>query len=77
MSRHIINVVVTTSHQQIVYNGWVTEARTDRKGNLRLYQGVRQRVFHPAGEWTKYSVAAPQIKGDDHGNGRPGMDGPG
>lgn len=54
-------VTVTTQSQEIAYP-WATSARVDRRGNLRIYQGLSQRVFHPAGEWTKYAVqpAAPE-----------------
>lgn len=34
----------------VQYTG-ITRLSIDRKGNLRLYEGWHQRVFHPSGEW--------------------------
>lgn len=62
MSRRATPVTVTTRSQQISYP-WATSARVDKHGNLRLYQGLWQRVFHPDGEWTMYSVAAAAPEG--------------
>jgi len=28
----------------------------DRRGDLRIMQGLRQRAFHPCGEWVSYTV---------------------
>jgi hypothetical protein len=52
-------VTVTTWHQELSYP-WATSVRLDRRGDLHILQGWRQRAFHPAGEWTKYTVAAPE-----------------
>jgi hypothetical protein len=30
--------------------------RIDRAGNLRVFEGWRRRIFHPAGEWTDLRV---------------------
>jgi hypothetical protein len=37
---------------------WATDVRVDRKGNLRVFDGMHQRAFHPAGEWESYIVKA-------------------
>jgi hypothetical protein len=37
---------------------WATDVRVDRKGNLRVFDGLHQRAFHPAGEWDSYVVKA-------------------
>ena len=29
----------------------ITSLKVDREGNLRLFRGWRQQVFHPRGEW--------------------------
>jgi hypothetical protein len=58
VSRRRTPVTVTTRSSQEIAYPWVTSARVDRRGNLRLYQGLSQRVFHPAGEWVRYTVAA-------------------
>lgn len=57
MSKPAVQVSVTTRHQEISYD-WATGVTVDRRGNLRIWQGLRQRAFHPAGEWTKYTRAA-------------------
>jgi hypothetical protein len=28
----------------------------DRRGDLRVMQGLRQRAFHPCAEWAAYTV---------------------
>lgn len=38
------------------YTGWVTSVDIDKDGALRLYEGWRQRAYHPPGEWVGYSV---------------------
>ena len=52
-------VTVTTAHDGEVTYSWATGVQENRKGSLQIMQGWRQRAFHPAGEWTKYTVAAP------------------
>lgn len=52
--------VELASGNKAVYD-WATEARVDRRRNLRIFQGWYQRVFHPAGEWTSYRVQAPAV----------------
>lgn len=37
-------------------DGWCTEIDVSKGGELRLLEGWRQRVFHPPGEWTGYTV---------------------
>lgn len=37
---------------------WATSVSVTRKGALRIYQGWRQRAYHPRGEWKSYTVEA-------------------
>ena len=57
MSKTVRPVVVTTWDQQISYP-WATSVTVSRGGDLRVYDGWQQRAYHPAGEWTSYTVAA-------------------
>jgi hypothetical protein len=47
--------VRTASGQELAYP-WATSVRVDRRGDLRIMQGVRQRAFHPCAEWANYIV---------------------
>ena len=33
-----------------------TSLRVDRRGDLRVMQGLRRRAFHPCAEWSSYTV---------------------
>jgi hypothetical protein len=48
-------VTVRTASQELSYP-WATSVRVDRKGDLRVMQGLRQRAFHPRAEWASYTV---------------------
>ena len=47
--------VRTASGQELAYP-WATSVRVDRRGDLRVMQGLRQRAFHPCAEWVSYTV---------------------
>ena len=47
--------VRTASGQEFDYP-WATSVRVDRRGDLRVMQGLRQRAFHPRAEWAAYTV---------------------
>jgi hypothetical protein len=47
--------VRTVSGQERAYP-WATSVRVDRRGDLRVMQGLRQRAFHPCAEWASYTV---------------------
>jgi hypothetical protein len=47
--------VRTASGQELAYP-WATSVRVDRRGDLRVMQGLRQRAFHPCAEWASYTV---------------------
>jgi hypothetical protein len=47
--------VRTASGQEFGYP-WATSVRVDRRGDLRVMQGLRQRAFHPCAEWADYTV---------------------
>jgi hypothetical protein len=47
--------VRTASGQEFDYP-WATSVRVDRRGDLRVMQGLRQRAFHPCAEWADYIV---------------------
>jgi hypothetical protein len=47
--------VRTASGQELAYP-WATSVRADRRGALRIMQGLRQRAFHPCAEWVSYTV---------------------
>jgi hypothetical protein len=47
--------VRTVSGQELAYP-WATSVRVDRRGDLRVMQGLRQRAFHPCTEWVSYTV---------------------
>jgi hypothetical protein len=47
--------VRTASGQELAYP-WATSVRVDRRGDLRVLQGWRQRAFHPCVEWASYTV---------------------
>jgi hypothetical protein len=36
----------------------------DRRGDLRVMQGLRRRAFHPCAEWTSYTVTNLRREGD-------------
>lgn len=48
--------VRTVSGEELPYP-WATSVRVDRRGDLRVMQGLRQRAFHPCAEWASYTVA--------------------
>jgi hypothetical protein len=48
-------IVRTASGRELAYP-WATSVRVDRKGDLRVLQGLRQRAFHPCAEWASYTV---------------------
>jgi hypothetical protein len=37
---------------------WSTSVSVTRKGDLKIWDGLRQRSFHPAGEWLSFTVEA-------------------
>ena len=47
--------VRTVSGQELSYP-WATSVRVDRRGDLRVLQGFRQRAFHSCAEWASYTV---------------------
>ena len=47
--------VRTATGQDLSYP-WATSIRVDRRGDLRVLQGLRQRAFHPCAEWASYTV---------------------
>jgi hypothetical protein len=47
--------VRTPGGQELAYP-WATSVRVDRRGDLRVLQGLRQRAFHPCAEWASYTV---------------------
>ena len=47
--------VRTASGQDLAYPE-ATSLRVDRRGDLRVMQGLRRRAFHPCAEWTSYTV---------------------
>jgi hypothetical protein len=48
-------VVRTASGEELTYP-WATSIRVDRRGDLRVLQGMRQGAFHPCAEWASYTV---------------------
>jgi hypothetical protein len=47
--------VRTAGGQELTYP-WATSIRVDRRGDLRVLHGLRQRAFHPCAEWASYTV---------------------
>ena len=47
--------VRTASGQEFAYP-WATSVRVDRRGDLRVMRGLRQRALHPCAEWAAYTV---------------------
>jgi hypothetical protein len=47
--------VLTVSGTELKYP-WATSIRVDRRGDLRVLKGLRQRAFHPRAEWASYTV---------------------
>ena len=47
--------VQTAGGQELAYP-WATSVRVDRRGDLRVMRGLRQRAFHPCAEWASYTV---------------------
>jgi hypothetical protein len=47
--------VHTAGGQKLAYP-WATSVRVDRRGDLRVMRGLRQRAFHPCAEWASYTV---------------------
>lgn len=35
---------------------WCTSVQVTRDGDLKIWEGFRVRVFHPAGEWAAYTM---------------------
>lgn len=58
MKRKMSNLMVQTTDGEAVKYPWATDVRQDRKGNLRIYHGNRERAFYPQGEWAAYVVSA-------------------
>jgi hypothetical protein len=55
--------VRTASGQDLAYPE-ATSLRVDRRGDLRVMQGLRRRAFHPCAEWTSYTVTNLRREGD-------------
>jgi hypothetical protein len=55
--------VRTAGGQDLAYPG-ATSLRVDRRGDLRVMQGLRRRAFHPCAEWTSYTVTNLRREGD-------------
>jgi hypothetical protein len=55
--------VRTANGQDLVYPE-ATSLRVDRRGDLRVMQGLRRRAFHPCAEWTSYTVTNLRREGD-------------
>lgn len=55
--------VRTAAGQDLAYPG-ATSLRVDRRGDLRVLQGLRRRAFHPCAEWTSYTVTNLRREGD-------------
>jgi hypothetical protein len=51
------SVTVRLASGQELACPWATSVRVDRKGDLHVMQGLRQRAFHPCAEWVSYTVA--------------------
>ena len=49
-------VIVRTASSQELAHPWATSVRVDRRGDLRVLRGLRQRAFHPCTEWASYTV---------------------
>jgi hypothetical protein len=47
--------VRTADGEELAYP-WATSIRVNRRGDLRVLQGLRQRAFHPCAEWASYTV---------------------
>jgi hypothetical protein len=47
--------VRTAAGEELAYP-WATSIRVDRRGDLRVMQGLRRRAFHPRAEWASYTV---------------------
>ena len=47
--------VRTAGGQELTYP-WATSLRVDRRGDLRVMQGLRRGAFHPCAEWESYTV---------------------
>lgn len=48
--------VITASRRTLVYDWPKVSVRIDRRGELHVCQGWRQRAFHPRGEWVSFTV---------------------
>jgi hypothetical protein len=68
MPRSVRPVTVTTQLQQLDYP-WATSVTVSRRGDLKIWQGLKARAFHPAGEWTMYTVAALPPGSEEDGRG--------
>jgi len=47
--------VRTAGGEELAYP-WATSIRVDRRGDLRVMEGLRRRAFHPCAEWASYTV---------------------
>jgi hypothetical protein len=47
--------VQMASGQELSYP-WATGVRVDRRGDLRVMHGLRQRAFHACDQWASYKV---------------------
>jgi hypothetical protein len=48
-------IVRTVGGEELAYPS-ATSIRVDRRGDLRVLQGLRRRAFHPCAEWASYTV---------------------
>jgi hypothetical protein len=48
-------IVRTAGGEELAYPQ-ATSVRVDRRGDLRVLEGLRQRAFHPCAEWASYTV---------------------
>lgn len=80
MKRPRLNVFVELDNGSMLYSqgdtsaAWCTEVEITKAGELKLWQGLRIRVFHPPGEWKSYSVS---LAAATHGLRSGGKFGPG
>lgn len=54
MRTRVHGVIVWLASGRTVEYGWATAVGVGRYWDLLIYQGRRQRVFHPAEEWLSY-----------------------
>ena len=54
-TRAQIVTVRTAGGKELTYPS-STSLRVDRRGDLRVMQGLRREAFHPCAEWASYTV---------------------